>query len=104
MKVYQTYSLPINGRDYRFKFSKAYKILFSEYGGELNLCYLLEILDSAQENFGHLWVNGEKYVFSEDVVEAGSNLFSVFQALKNTITEFIDITVFNLSGDFEAKH
>ena len=33
--------------------------------------YLPEILDSAQEAFDHLWVNGEKYVFSENVIDSG---------------------------------
>ena len=103
-KLYESYSLPKSARDYRFKFSKAYKTLFSQQGGELSLCYLTEILDSAQENFGHLWVNGEKYVFSEDVIKAGEALFEVFNQLKESIAEFIDKTVFNLSPDFENKH
>jgi hypothetical protein len=37
-----------------------------------------EILDSAQENFPHLYVNGEKYVFSDDVINAGTQLFKNF--------------------------
>lgn len=32
-------------------------------------------MDSAQENFPHLWVNGEKYVFSDDVIAAGDSLY-----------------------------
>jgi hypothetical protein len=36
---------------------------------------LTEILDSAQEAFPYLWVNGEKYVFSKEVIEAGRNNF-----------------------------
>jgi len=47
-------------RNYRERFSKAYKVLYKEG----SLCYLTEILDSAQEGFPYLWVNGEKYVFS----------------------------------------
>ena len=47
-------------RNYRDKFSKAYKVLYTDD----SLCYLTEILDSAQEGFPFLWVNGEKYVFS----------------------------------------
>lgn len=35
----------------------------------------MEIIDSAQENFPHLWVNGEKYVFSDDVIAAGDCLY-----------------------------
>ena len=47
-------------RDYRVIYSKAYKILFKEE----NLGYIPEILDSAQEGFPYLWVNGYKYTFS----------------------------------------
>jgi hypothetical protein len=60
-----------NDRSYRNKFSTAYKTLYDQNGGINSLCYLVEILDSAMENFPHLWVNGEKYVFSDDVIEAG---------------------------------
>jgi hypothetical protein len=42
---------------------------------EGQLCYLTEILDSAQEGFPYLWVNGEKYVFSGEVLQAGQTLF-----------------------------
>jgi hypothetical protein len=51
---------------------------------EGSLCYLTEILDSAQEGtfpnsgFPYLWVNGEKYEFSPEVLEAGSKLFQGF--------------------------
>jgi len=41
----------------------------------LNEPYLSDILDSAQEAFPHMWVNGEKYVFSEHVVSKGITLF-----------------------------
>jgi hypothetical protein len=54
-------------RSYRSKFSNAYKVLYKEG----RLCYLTEILDSAQEAFPYLYVNGEKYVFSKQVIEAG---------------------------------
>jgi len=30
--------------------------------------YQVDILDSAQEAFPFMWVNGEKYVFSEHVI------------------------------------
>jgi hypothetical protein len=49
------------------------------------LCYLTEILDSAQEALPALWVNGEKYIFSENVVEAGVSLYVTF----NNLVEFI---------------
>jgi len=57
------------------------------------LCYLTEILDSAQENFPHLWVNGEKYVFSEDVTQAGEALYKRFLGLKEIITELMDNSI-----------
>ena len=50
--------------------------------------YLPEILDSAQESFDHLWVNGEKYVFSDHVVESGEELFGHFSKLKNFASSF----------------
>jgi len=39
------------------------------------LNYLVEILDSAQESFPYLWVNGKKYEFSELVLQQGNMLF-----------------------------
>lgn len=71
-------------RQYREKFSKAYKVLYTDD----NLCYLTEILDSAQEGFPYLWVNGEKYVFSKDVLDSGQALFQHFCKLKNYISSF----------------
>ena len=65
-------------RKYREQFSKAYKVLYKEG----SLCYLTEILDSAQEGFPYLWVNGEKYVFSQDVLEAGRKLFQQFKMIQ----------------------
>ena len=69
--------LDTGNREYRDKFSKAYKVLYNDDG----LCYLVEILDSAQEGFPFLWVNCEKYVFSRDVLDSGNSLFSHFQKL-----------------------
>ena len=57
--------------------------------------YLPEILDSAQESFDHLWVNGEKYVFSDHVVESGIELFNHFTELRKEITAFF-------SGHFDS--
>ena len=84
-------------RDYRGEFSKAYKILYKEG----SLCYLTEILDSAQEGmrkpfyilplinmciaFPYLWVNGEKYIFSSEVIESGKQLFSSFRNMQYVI-------------------
>ena len=49
---------------------------------------MTEILDSAQEALPHLWVNGEKYIFSESVVDAGKILFDTLKELKQFITDF----------------
>lgn len=53
-----------------------------------SLCYLTEILDSAQEGFPYLWVNGEKYVFSQNVLDSGQAMFNHFCKLKNFIFNF----------------
>jgi len=45
-------------------------------------------LDSAQEGFPYLWVNGEKYVFSKDVLDSGQALFLHFCKLRNYISSF----------------
>lgn len=68
-------------RNYREQFSKAYKVLYKEG----SLCYLTEILDSAQEGFPYLWVNGEKYVFSHEVLDHGRKLFKQFQMIQNVV-------------------
>jgi hypothetical protein len=47
--------------------------------------YQIDILDSAQEAFPYMWVNGEKYVFSEHVIEKGTNLFVKFQDITHMI-------------------
>lgn len=44
-KLCEVYDVNTASREYRKEFSKAYKILYKEG----NLCYLTEILDSAQE-------------------------------------------------------
>ena len=71
----------IMSRKYISKFSKAYRILYKED----SLCYLIEILDSAQEAFPYLWVNGEKYDFSPSVINYGSALYQEFCKLKQEI-------------------
>lgn len=55
-------------------------------------------MDSAQENFPHLWVNGEKYVFSDDVINAGDSLFRQFLDLRNTVNQIIELTVESNDG------
>lgn len=66
-RLTQSMNISYTDRSYVEKFSKAYKILYSED----NTVYLPEIYDSAQEGYSYLWVNGEKYVFSDDVLNNG---------------------------------
>jgi hypothetical protein len=73
-------------RSYIERFSKAYKILYKED----NTVYLPEIFDSAQEGYSYLWVNGEKYVFSEDVLSSGKELRDAFYNLNEDLKAFDD--------------
>ena len=52
---------------------------------DASLSYLTEILDSAQEGFPFLYVNGEKYMFSQDVLDAGQKLFHGFCEIQHVI-------------------
>lgn len=92
-KLFLSHDLKINDRSYRSKFTKAYKMLYEQNGGQDSLSYLTEIMDSAQENYPHLWVNGEKYVFSEDVIQAGESLSRQLLSLRDLVTELIDRTL-----------
>jgi hypothetical protein len=80
-KLINYMQIPVMSRKYRASFTQAYKILYKEG----SLCYLTEILDSAQESFPYLWVNGEKYDFSENVIRSGAALFHSFCKLKQEI-------------------
>ena len=80
--LHEAAELPLEDRSYRLNFSQAYKALFEQNGGHESHCYLIEILCSAQENYPFLWVNGEKYVFSDDVTEAGDRLYKHFLDLR----------------------
>ena len=82
-KLCEVFKVSYTPRDYRNKFSKAYRVLYKEH----SLCYLTEILDSAQEGFPYLYVNGEKYVFSGEVLQAGSNLFQKFIKIQYILKE-----------------
>lgn len=74
-------------RSYRQDFSAAYRVLYDNpVASPLN--YLVEILDSAQEAFPFLWVNGKKYEFSELVLQQGNMLYDTFTKLRETITNF----------------
>ena len=64
-------------RDYRQEFTAAYRVLYdNQKATPLN--YLVEILDSAQESFPYLWVNGKKYEFSELVLQQGNMMYQTF--------------------------
>lgn len=92
------YKVKKNDRSYRLKFTRAYKNLYEQSGGHEELCFLLEILDSAQENFPHLWVNGEKYVFSEDVINAGETLYRQFLEVRNVVNQIMETTAAKEGG------
>ena len=49
-------------RRYRGSFTASYRQMLGEDS------YLIDILDSAQEACPFMWVNGEKYVFSDVVI------------------------------------
>ena len=77
-------------KTYRNEFTNSYQVLykqmFEQHGSRA--AYLPEILDSAQEGFDHLWVNGEKYVFSDHVVESGNQLSLSFSKLREFASSF----------------
>jgi len=82
-RLCEVFKARTTSRAYRSEFSKAYRVLYKDG----SLCYLTEILDSAQERIPHLWVNGEKYVFSKEVLETGARLFSSFMKLQHVLKE-----------------
>lgn len=80
-RLCESFSVKTSSREYRSEFSQAYRVLFVD----ASLSYLTEILDSAQEGFPFLYVNGEKYMFSQDVLEAGQKLFHGFWEIQHVI-------------------
>jgi len=88
-KLFDSFKVPHVSRGYRGQFSQAYRVLYNEG----SLCYLTEILDSAQEGkvecnalgFPFLWVNSEKYVFPEEILKAAEDLFNSFCRIKHVI-------------------
>lgn len=78
-------------RAYRSDFTAAYRVLYDNPSAS-PLNYLVEILDSAQESFPYLWVNGKKYEFSELVLQQGNMLFGTFLELKHAI-QLLHLTV-----------
>lgn len=72
-------------REYRQHFTAAYRVLYDNpVASPLN--YLVEILDSAQESFPYLWVNGKKYEFSQMVLQQGNMMYQTFSELKEAIS------------------
>jgi hypothetical protein len=82
-KLCDAFEVETESRDYRNEFSNAYRVLYTEN----SLCYLTEILDSAQEAFPYLWVNGQRYVFCETVLDAGSQIFNYFCKVQHILRE-----------------
>ena len=82
-----SFNIKISNRDYRKKFTKAYIFLYQDN----SLGYLTEILDSAQEGTPYLFVNGEKYIFSKEVIERGNQLFISFCSLIMLITDDVNL-------------
>ena len=72
-------------RDYRKNFTKAYFYLFDKK----KLCFLTEVLGSAQETTPFILVNGEEYNFSTQVLEYGNCLIGSFFSLIMTINDII---------------
>eukprot|EP00826_Nyctotherus_ovalis_P016417 TRINITY_DN1474_c0_g2_i4.p1 TRINITY_DN1474_c0_g2~~TRINITY_DN1474_c0_g2_i4.p1 ORF type:complete len:463 (-),score=158.61 TRINITY_DN1474_c0_g2_i4:150-1538(-) len=75
-------------REYRGQFSQPYKMLYANHS---DFCYLTEILDLAQECFPYIVVNGEKYIFSSNVLRYGEQLAETFRVLKDRVIELYEI-------------
>ena len=80
-----SFELKGENRDYRKNFTKAYFYLFEKK----KLCFLTEILGSAQETIPFLVVNGEEYFFSKEVLEYGLVLIDSFFSLIMTINDIV---------------
>ena len=80
-RLLELYKIPHAWRKYREQFSQAYRVLYNKD----ELCYLTEILDSAQDAVPFLWVNSEKYVFSLNVVKSAKELFNFFRRLQKIL-------------------
>ncbi|CAK58225.1 unnamed protein product (macronuclear) [Paramecium tetraurelia] len=98
-KMCEVYQVKVESREYRNHFSKAYKILYTQN----KLCYLTEILDSAQEGFPYLWVNSEKYSFTLEVLEAGIKLVDAFYKVQHAIRHLYTNTL-QESPDFQRSN
>jgi gamma-glutamyl-gamma-aminobutyrate hydrolase PuuD len=69
-KLIERLGSELEPRLYRMNYSQTYRRMMPEHQA-----YQADILDTAQEASPHMWVNGEKYVFSEHVVDKGVDLF-----------------------------
>eukprot|EP00345_Euplotes_harpa_P010289 CAMPEP_0168341858 /NCGR_PEP_ID=MMETSP0213-20121227/14989_1 /TAXON_ID=151035 /ORGANISM="Euplotes harpa, Strain FSP1.4" /LENGTH=334 /DNA_ID=CAMNT_0008348525 /DNA_START=42 /DNA_END=1048 /DNA_ORIENTATION=+ len=86
-RLCENFTVKTSSREYRSEFSQAYRVLFVD----ASLSYLTEILDSAQEGFPFLYVNGEKYMFSQDVLEAGQKLFHGFCEIQHELNNIYSL-------------
>jgi hypothetical protein len=86
-ELMHSFAIQCNDRKYRDKFSQAYKVLYTNY----SLCYLTEILSSAQEGYSYVIVNSEKYIFSPNVLRAGQKLFAYFETLKDFVKDIYSL-------------
>lgn len=76
----------IDKRLHRMGFTATYKKMVSQRH------YLADVLDSAQEAMPFMWVNGEKYVFSEHVISKGIELYQLFQEVTQFLPEVSELT------------
>ncbi len=84
------FQIKSSDRSYRDTFSQPYKALYKEG----SLCYLTEILDSAQEGLPYILVNSEKYIFSANVLATGEQLYTAFVKLKMFLRDVYDLYCF----------
>ena len=64
-------------RDFRDNYTRAYRILYSEH----ELGYIPEVFDSAQEAFPCIWVNGDRYDFTQSTIQKGEQLVDAYYRL-----------------------
>lgn len=72
-------------RSYRLLFPEEYQDLFEDG----SLFYLPEILDSAQDDTSFYILNGETFLFTEEVIQCGNNLYTSFTALLENLNGFV---------------
>jgi len=69
-------------RKYRIQFATTYSSLYSDIE---DFSYLVEVLDAAQERFSCIIINGEKYVFSSNLLRYAEELLNSFARVRNYI-------------------